>query len=36
MSDLTAELVRMKVDAIVSATDPATAAVKQKGREVTG
>lgn len=36
MSDLAAELVRIQVDAIVSATDPATAAVKQKGREVTG
>ncbi len=34
MSDLAAELVRIKVDAIVAATDPATAAVKQQTQTI--
>jgi putative ABC transport system substrate-binding protein len=34
MSDLAAELVRIKVDVIVAATDPATAAVKQQTQTI--
>jgi putative ABC transport system substrate-binding protein len=34
MSDLAAELVRIKVDAIVAATDPATAAAKQQTQTI--
>src|ERR1700730_7762685 len=34
MSDLAAEMVRIKVDAIVAATDPATAAVKQQTQTI--